>query len=275
MLHDPIKPNEWQPLTDERFDALHNDYCSWISDLTDIRQRMEMLRDEARVGWTPSAEISASLDNLNTDDERFAAHDMDAARRVLDAAEADVAATKPHRTARIDRAKERIAALEKACTEGWKPTPGLKWPHPNVVIWCGLFSGFRWRHLDETERAIEFFEGRLAVEPASEAQLVAFDKRLALLRDRYRFGWRPFGNDRSASRAAEELDHWCGDGHREINGRPLRWYTYSGLPPGQWPQTAAQIEAWFAHFEEQREAPGLNISLKLGPTLLGKKGLRK
>jgi hypothetical protein len=223
---------------------------------------MEKLRDETRIGWLPNPETTALLEKLYEDDERFAARDMPEAHRILDMAEADVIATKPHRMARIERAKERIAALEKAYVGGWKPNEGLKWPHPNVVAWCGMFSGARFWNLDELDQVINYFEERLAAEPATEAQLVEFDKRLSVLRERYRFGWRPFGSDPFASWAANKLDVWC--------TRP------KGKRPADWDgQTATQIDIWLTHFEQAGAVPGLNASLKLGPTLLGKKGFRK
>jgi hypothetical protein len=63
-------PTEWVPVTDEIVAALHAKYFHWIDDLTEIRSRIDALRDELRIGWKPFAETSKALDDLNTNDER-------------------------------------------------------------------------------------------------------------------------------------------------------------------------------------------------------------
>src|SRR5437899_7148782 len=107
---------------------LYGKYCLWIEDLTEIRERFESLRDACRTGWKPSPEMSAALDDINERDELYAAKHMDVARAYLDAAEADVTATKPHRLARIEHMKEALVRLRFAWENGWqdydKWTPG-------------------------------------------------------------------------------------------------------------------------------------------------------
>lgn len=144
------------------FDLLHDLYCDWIRDLTEMRKRMEALRDETRIGWKPPENISRVLTILNREDDWFAARNMDGARNILAAAEACANDTRPHRLARIERCKKRIAALERAYEAGWRPHEGKKWPDPEVVAWCDLFGGFRFNDLDSVERTIEHFEARLA-----------------------------------------------------------------------------------------------------------------
>jgi hypothetical protein len=151
------------------FDLLYDKYCDWIDDLTEIRERMDGLRDETRIGWVPPDSISRALNLLNREDDWFAARNMDGARNILAAAERDADGTRPHRLARIERCKERIAALERAYEAGWRPHEGKTWPDPEVVAWCDLFGGFRFSHLDEVERTIEHFEARLATHDRGKA----------------------------------------------------------------------------------------------------------
>lgn len=129
----------WVPLTDGMVSALHAKYLTWIDDLTEIRERVERLRDETRTGWRPPSPLYSTLNLLNREDEHFAARDMDRARCILDAAEADAANSKPLRLDRLKWCKERIARL---MAKGWNPTEGLKWPHPMVVDWVGLQGSF-------------------------------------------------------------------------------------------------------------------------------------
>jgi hypothetical protein len=156
---------EWVPLNDHMVSALYIKYRVWIADLTEIRARMEKLRDETRIGWSPFEQIQQALDDLNERDELYAAKHMDTARAFLDAAEAEAAASRPHRLARIERCKERIAALERAHKAGWRPTRGLTWPHPAVLAWCGMFSGMRFHFLDDLESVIARFETLLPARP--------------------------------------------------------------------------------------------------------------
>ena len=155
----------WASLTDQGITRLFAEYLLWLTALSEIRERVDKLNDEVRLGWNPSRDIITALDDLTARDEYFAAHDMSRARQALDIAEADAAASKPHRLARIERCKERIASLERAFNGGWRPTKGLKWPHPAVVAWCGLFSGARWSHLDVLEANIGRFEQLLPKPP--------------------------------------------------------------------------------------------------------------
>jgi hypothetical protein len=155
-------PEKWVPLTDEMVDRLHEFYCDWIDNLTDIRERMHALRDEARIGWKPSSDISERLNDINERDQLYAAKHMDTARAFLNAAEAEAFASRPQRLARIERCKERSAALERACDAGWLPHAGKKWPDPEVLGWCAMFGTLGFRDLDDLETVIANFENKHA-----------------------------------------------------------------------------------------------------------------
>jgi hypothetical protein len=151
------------PLTDDLVSSLHAEYLTWIDDLTEIRERMGALRDETRIGWRPRPELTRALDHLNAHDKWFAARGMDTARSILTVAEMEAVASKPHRLARIDRFKERIAKLDLAYRTGWRPyAADKKWPDPEVVGWCAMFGGMRFRFVDDLESIVAHFEARLA-----------------------------------------------------------------------------------------------------------------
>jgi hypothetical protein len=145
---------------DEIVDGLYNKYCLWIDDLTEIRERFEALRDESRIGWKPLPELSERLDDLNERDELYAAKHMDVARAFLDAAESDVTATKPHRLARIERLKERIAMME-SCYAEW--TKYEKFTRDESMAWCSIVGGMRFLScfIDQTENNVAYFEAKL------------------------------------------------------------------------------------------------------------------
>ncbi|SDJ33984.1 hypothetical protein SAMN05216338_104662 [Bradyrhizobium sp. Rc2d] len=110
----------WTPVTDQIYDHLHVKYLLWIEDLTEIRERMDALRDVHRVGWKPPAELRERLDDLNERDELYAARHMATARAFLDAAEADAAATEPERSARKEALIAAVALLRHAWENGWQ-----------------------------------------------------------------------------------------------------------------------------------------------------------
>jgi hypothetical protein len=147
-------PEEWVPLTEEIFDQLYAKYCDWGACLTEIRERMNSLRDETRMGWKPPSEIKDRLDDLNNRDGVYAAKHMDTARCFLDAAEADAVSTKPRRIARIERLKERIDVLDKAFAEGW--------PRNNAGWEMYVGSRFDALFIDDTEAVVVYFEGKYA-----------------------------------------------------------------------------------------------------------------
>lgn len=113
-------PTEWVPLTDAIADQLHVKYLLWIEDLTEIRRRMESLRDVHRVGWKPPAELQERLDDLNERDELYAAQHMATARAFLDAAERDVEATRQERTNRRLELIAVLVQLRHAWENGWQ-----------------------------------------------------------------------------------------------------------------------------------------------------------
>jgi len=112
-------PTEWVPVTDEIVSFLHVKYCLWIDDLTEIRERMDALRDAHRVGWKPPAELQERLDDLNERDELYAAKHMDVARAFLNAADADIAATEPQRSAQKETLIGALVQLKHAWENGW------------------------------------------------------------------------------------------------------------------------------------------------------------
>jgi hypothetical protein len=152
---------KWVPLTEEIFDRIHAYYVIWIDHKCEIRERMSALRQEKWAGWEPSAETIKGLNDLNERIDLYAAKHMDTARDILSFAEADNTASRPQRLARIERARERVRALERAYEAGWRPNAGKKWPDPEVVMWCGLLG--KWFDpLDEIESIIAQFENKHA-----------------------------------------------------------------------------------------------------------------
>jgi hypothetical protein len=142
-------------------DRLNANYHARIDHKCEIRERMSALRQEKWAGWEPSAETIKGLNDLNERIDLYAAKHMDTARDILSFAEADNAASRPHRLARIERARERVRALERAYEAGWRPNAGKKWPDPEVVMWCGLLG--KWFDpLDEIESIIAQFENKHA-----------------------------------------------------------------------------------------------------------------
>jgi hypothetical protein len=111
---------EWVPITDEIVDQLHDRYHSWIDNLTEIRTRLETLRDDSEAGWKPSADLTERLNDLNKRDEVYAAKYMDTARAFLDAAEAEVTATKPQREQHAEKLKAALKDLRRAWENGWE-----------------------------------------------------------------------------------------------------------------------------------------------------------
>jgi hypothetical protein len=171
---------EWVPLTPEIFDLLFVKYCDWGSCLTEIRERIAALREETRIAWKPPSDIEERLNDLNERDGLYAAKHMPTARAFLDAAEADAAATKPHRLAHIERLKERIAALEKAYEDGWpKRAKFTKEEHSG---WFCMVWGMRFNacFIDETEVVVRYFEEKLLqlhrYEAAYEAAKQDYDR---------------------------------------------------------------------------------------------------
>jgi hypothetical protein len=103
------------------FEKLYDRYCTWIDTVRDIRERMEALREESRAFlWKPSPELTERLDDLNERDMLYAARHRDTARAFLEAAESDVAATRPQRLAQIEAMKETLKALRHAWENGWE-----------------------------------------------------------------------------------------------------------------------------------------------------------
>jgi hypothetical protein len=151
---------KWVPLTPEIFDRLYAGYVVWIDDLTEIRERLAALREERRIGWKPSPDLTERLDDLNERDGLYAAKHMDTARAFLDAAETDVAATKPHRMAYIERLKERIAVLEKAF-ESWHKR--VTFPKGYFEHYWAMTYGMRFHgaSIHETEIIVTHFEAKL------------------------------------------------------------------------------------------------------------------
>lgn len=149
------------PQTESNFDTLYTHYCDWTDNLNEIRRRMDALRDEIRIGWTPPRDLSRSLTALNRDDERYAMLCMATARSILSAAEDDSQSSRAHRLARIERAKERIRKLEQRYDSGWRPLEGKTWPNPEVVAWCCMFGSMRFEYLDDLESIIASFEARV------------------------------------------------------------------------------------------------------------------
>ncbi|MET4208924.1 hypothetical protein [Bradyrhizobium sp. LA2.1] len=125
----------WVPLTDEIADRLHVGYCLWIDALTEIRRRMEYLRDQHRVGWNPSAELQQRLDDLNERDEVYAAHHMDTARAFLDAADGDINATLQDRTNRRTELIAAIVRLRHAWENGWQTADEWTPEERNELTW--------------------------------------------------------------------------------------------------------------------------------------------
>lgn len=160
-----IRPDEWTPVSDDIVSSLHDRYQVWIADLSEIRDRMNALRDEHLLGWRAPIEISSALNFLHREDERFAAEDISGARRILAAAEANSEGSKAHRMVRIERCKERIAALERAYNAEWRPLAGLKWPEPAVIAWCSMFGAWRFCDLDSLETTLGKFEALLLQRP--------------------------------------------------------------------------------------------------------------
>ncbi|MGY3615946.1 hypothetical protein [Bradyrhizobium sp. USDA 10063] len=120
-IHQSPPTTKWVAVTDEILDRLHIGYCLWIDDLTEVRERMDALRDAAREGWKPSDELRERLDDLNERDELYAAKHMVVARAFLDAAEADVTATKPKRDAAHEHLRTVvIPMLKHAWENGWE-----------------------------------------------------------------------------------------------------------------------------------------------------------
>ncbi|OSJ34217.1 hypothetical protein BSZ19_12805 [Bradyrhizobium japonicum] len=125
----------WVLVTDEIADRLHVGYCLWIDALTEIRRRMEYLRDQHRVGWNPSAELQQRLDDLNERDEVYAAHHMDTARAFLDAADGDINATLQERTNRRTKLIGAIVQLRHAWENGWQTADEWTPEERNELTW--------------------------------------------------------------------------------------------------------------------------------------------
>lgn len=113
-------PAKWVPVTDEIIDKMYGAYCVWIINLTEIRERMQTLRDQYRTGWTPPPEIRVRLNDLYERDEEYSYKHMDVARAFLDAAERDVDATKIARAERRSQLVAALGSLKHAWEHGWK-----------------------------------------------------------------------------------------------------------------------------------------------------------
>lgn len=125
----------WTPVTDQVYDHLHAKYLLWIEDLTEIRRRMDYLRDQHRVGWKPPAELQQRLDDLNERDELYAAKHMATARAFLDAAERDVEATRQERTNRRLELIGVLCQLRHAWENGWQKEDEWTADERSELIW--------------------------------------------------------------------------------------------------------------------------------------------
>lgn len=61
---------------------------------------------------------------------------------------------------RAKRCKDRVAALERAYNEGWRPFQNKKWPTPEVVMWTSMFSGLAYEQIDDLETVLDYFEAQ-------------------------------------------------------------------------------------------------------------------
>lgn len=128
-------PTAWVPLTDAIVDNLEIQYLAWIDDLTEIRRRMDALRDVHRVGWKPPAELQQRLDDLNERDELYAARHMVTARAFLAAAEADIEATEPQRLARKEQLIAALVQLKHAWENGWQKADTWTADERSELMW--------------------------------------------------------------------------------------------------------------------------------------------
>lgn len=147
---------EWVPLTDEIMSVLHAKYYEWIDNVNEIRERMDALREETRTGWKAPPQIDDALTHVNKEDEWFAAKGMDTARGILATAEADAAASKPHRMARIEQLTERTRRLESAYTAGWRPGTDRA-----VKLFGAIQGSLRTHYLDDWESIVTALEASL------------------------------------------------------------------------------------------------------------------
>lgn len=135
MIIHQTPPTPWLPITDEIVGYLHAKYCIWIDDLTEIRERMNVLRDAHRGGWEAPAELRERLDDLNERDDLYAAKHLDVARAFLDAADADIAATEPQRLARLEQLKAALVQLKHAWENGWQKADTWTAEERSELIW--------------------------------------------------------------------------------------------------------------------------------------------
>ncbi|MET4254052.1 hypothetical protein [Bradyrhizobium sp. LA6.7] len=128
-------PTQWVPINDEIVDHLHARYCVWIDDLTEIRERMDALRDAHRMGWKPPIELQERLDDLNERDELYAAKHMDVARAFLEAANTDINATLQARTNRRCDLIAALVELRCAWEAGWDKVDTWTPDERSELIW--------------------------------------------------------------------------------------------------------------------------------------------
>lgn len=128
-------PTQWVPITDEIVRSLECKYLLWIEDLTEIRRRMDALRDVHMVGWKPPTELQQRLDDLNERDELYAAKHMATARAFLDAAEADIEATRQERTTRRTDLIAALVDLRRAWESGWEKADTWTADERSELMW--------------------------------------------------------------------------------------------------------------------------------------------
>ena len=119
---------------------------------------IDVMNEAIGYGFEAPAEVLAEIETLR---------DVQAARQAerraaeLAAEAAEIAAEEARDAVQIATARERIAVLEQAFNDGWRPNAGKAWPDPDVVGWCALFGPWRPGDIDDVETIIEFFEKKL------------------------------------------------------------------------------------------------------------------